>query len=288
MDSGLVASPKGCRVRLKLVYEGALSGHIHGDYCDPVGWRRSIGEFSGFDQDGLSTFELDASRLGTTVNYTSYGVCGKIFAKAEFIDRKTGLLHAIRDFKIVVVYSGNFVELRGSDDIELIGKTDEHPENHFGTPALVSAIQELAAAYCKAYDAGEFDPWRVRSKLIHKKSGDTKEFNFILEKLERDSRELTKYERVKPAVRQLQVNDMSLINGGRFDCRPKDTKSKKGKPFQPPHETHMFGEDADVDYKHQNYLQRIWLEQNASQYGFKCRLEDEGTDNVHWHLDLMS
>jgi len=277
------SGPKGYRVRLKLAYEGALSGHIHGDYCDPVGWRRSIGEFSGFDQDGLSTFELDGSRWGTAVNYTTYGVCGKIFAKAEFIDRKTGLLHAIRDFNIVVVYRGNFVELMGSDDIELIGKNDEHPKNHFGTPALVSAIQELAAAYCKAYDAGEFNTWRK----IHKNPREDDQFYFLPEKLRENSPELKKSLGDLPAVRQLQVNDMSLINGGRFDCQLKDTKESKKKPFQPPHACHMFGENVDIRSRNMNSKQREWFEKNAPSYGFRIKLENEGEENEHWHCTKL-
>ncbi|MCE5272693.1 hypothetical protein LLH00_15540 [bacterium] len=275
---------KGCQVRLTLAYEGTSGGHIHGDYCDPVGWRKSIGEFSGFNVDGLSTFELDGSRWGTAVNYTSYGVCGSIFAKAEFLDKKTGLVYAIRKFKMVVEYRGNFIELKGSDDIKLIGKTDEHLENHFGTPALISAIQKLAADYCKAFDEGKFDILKFRIEPGAKESG-----NFKFGPYKPGPRVSLDdlCDHVKPKVKKLEVNDMSLINGGRFDCQLKDTEESKKKPFQSPHKTHMFGEQVDINYTRQSNRQRDWFKENALKYfQFVGTHGKKGSIYEHWHCSI--
>ncbi len=43
-----------------------------------------------------------------------------------------------------------------ADNIKLVGDNSIHPDNHYGTQALIDAIKAIATAYGEACDRGEF------------------------------------------------------------------------------------------------------------------------------------
>ena len=155
--------------------------------------------------------------------------------------------------------------------------------NHFGTQELIDALESLAAEYTSAYDRGEFDTFRE----IHVPPNDP---NNELAKAGKDIKVVTEYiggrpvvkeyivrKRIKPKTRRLCVNDMSLQYGGRFDCKPKEN------PFIPPHETHMFGEQVDINHLgnpiKMNAKQLDWFKINALKFFESVELHNSN----HYH-----
>ena len=131
------------------------------------------------------------------------------------------------------------------------------------TLAMIKKLQELAAEYGQAYDRGEFDEIKrervssgelenrpqIRSKIvgINVKASGGKEYEIV--------------SRVKHEYRELWVNDISLQFGGRYDYKI---------AFHPPHSTHMFGEQADINHLgdpiKMNSKQITWFKNNAPKY----------------------
>ena len=275
---------KGAGVSVKLRWDGCDFGHDHDRHTsNPL----ATGKFSVFNFKNFlwnSTFVLDGTDKPVTAYYSTKGVSGRVEVTAEFKDESGYPVNIVKFNLLVGYFSETLAQLQGSDDIKLVGITDEHPSNHYATPELISKLEELAAENGKAYDRGEFDV--VKTKTV--KSGSLDKWNLLRKillitvKAAGKNKFDIKYKE-KPKYRQLWVNDMSLECGGRFDIG-KDGETKKLIPFVPPHATHMFGEKVDINFTkgRMNPKQEAWFELNATKYCQNVERHGKG-DWEHFH-----
>ncbi len=271
--------PAGCKVYLNMSFDGQSCGHKH--HVDSTNVK-ATGSFSMFKSNGESMFTLDGGRGGMSVDYTSYGVCGNVSVKARFVHPKYGQL-AEKSFKILVRYPGTLIELEESDTIHLVGDNTWHPENHYGKPELVAALKSLAKAFVKACSDGEFNAyWPVNRVNISKFKKHPSDGRWGLTDLLNPGF----VEPVQPEIWKLQVNDMSLVCGGRFDCCSNSRDNPA--PFLAPHQLHMFGDHADIRAWEYSTKQNYWLSQNFGLHGLRGDREYEGQINRdHWHCTLL-
>ncbi len=177
--------PKESRVSIKMNWNGDHCGHNH----DMASYNElATGYFTNFTQSGDnwlpggSLITGDGTVNYRNIDYVSYGMSGEIKVLVAFSTKENAPIKSIA-FYLWVLYPGLMpMDVEEGDNIVLDGKTDSHPDNHYGTQKLIDAIRKMAKAYGEAYDRGEFN-----SK-----------------------------NRNKP-IRQLYINDMSLRFGGRFD-----------------------------------------------------------------------
>jgi hypothetical protein len=82
----------------------------------------------------------------------------------------------------------------------------------------------------------------------------------------------------------LFINDISLQWGGLFDCGANARPCRSGaQPWQPPHASHRWGENADLDITSVPVPRRQRLLQMIQQARLSAFLEDA----VHWHLTVL-
>ncbi|MCE5273237.1 hypothetical protein LLH00_18315 [bacterium] len=273
--------PAGCKVYLNLSFNGQSCGHNH--HLDKPNVK-ATGSFSMFKSNGESVFTLDGGRGGVSVDYTSYGVCGDVTVTARFVHPKYGQL-AEKSFTIFVRYKGKLEPLPPSDNYVLAGGkplVKEHPDNHYGTPQLIESITALAEEYVRAYKAGTFDILKPRSATFSKPDPQKQRELLNVPFKPKSLKEEDLFERVKPAQKILEINDMSLVCGGRFDCGCNSEENPK--PFENPHNTHMFGEQVDINYTRQSQEQRDWFARNAVRFFSHVDIHPiEGKGTKHWH-----
>lgn len=167
------------------------TGHYHGHEHHLASFNRlATGQFSGFTQrnehwiPGGNLVNKDGLVDYRNITYTTKGMSGKVTVRVFFKNAEGNIIDQI-PFYLNVMYTGLIkLEVKEEDNIKLVGKTKTHPDNHYGTQALINAITSVAKAYGEACDRGEFDIKGKRPEGVYKK---------------------------------LRVNDMSLKWGGRFD-----------------------------------------------------------------------
>lgn len=137
------------------------------------------------------------------------------------------------DFNRVIVKG--LVALKASRSIRLIGWTKDHPDHHYGHPALLAKLKVVCEAFYQKYK--------------------------------------------KP----VDVNDLSLVWGGQFDCRSTPTDGGTPKPWQYPHEKHRVGRNADIRIIAWSKAERDFFKETAKREGFYVKTE---TDPPHDHLYL--
>ena len=278
---------KGAKVVLRMKWDGWGSGHHHNRHStDPLA-TGVFSEFKKINDSWESAFVLDGSNKPVNSYFTTKGVSGEISVTVEFKDSENRNIKTMKFSLIVGYFSEKLKELQVSSDIELVGKTDEHEVNHFGTSELIDQLQALAAEYTAAFDRGEFDVTEIQRVS----SGELEDKPAIRSKITAINVSASGekvYEivsRVKPKFRQLLVNDMSLRYGVRFACiyEGDDDNKKLVNPFVPPHKRHMFGQDADISMSgnKMNDKQTVWFENNAQKY-FPLSI-NEGN---HYHVGL--
>ena len=292
LESFTFTGSSGCKVRLYMTYDGFAYGHKHDKKTSD---KYATGYFTNFTQKEkywISNFTLPEANRPAFSKYVTLGVCGLLDVTAEMVDSKN-MVVAKASFQIDNQYGGKLLrQLQESDNIALVGKTTEHPVNHYGTDQLISSIETLAKAYCEAYDRGEFDrveevhiPANDPENELRQKGKDVKVvYDYI------DGRPVVKEYVIrqifKPENRKLLVNDMSLKFGGRFACDHDIIDHKRGSlknPFRFPHKRHMFGEDADISMSgdKMNELQEKWFIRNVEEY-FPLFIKE----GDHYHVGL--
>jgi hypothetical protein len=70
----------------------------------------------------------------------------------------------------------------------------------------------------------------------------------------------------------IYVNDMSLMWGGLFDFKA---------DLSPPHQTHRYGHDVDMNYSSMTEAERTWFKAKAESLGFTVEIHPNPD---HWHL----
>lgn len=75
--------------------------------------------------------------------------------------------------------------------------------------------------------------------------------------------------------RNIFVNDISLQTGGLFDHRA---------TWSPPHKTHRFGRDVDINWSSMSEEQRAFFEATAESLGFRVEIHPNPT---HYHLHKL-
>jgi hypothetical protein len=138
----------------------------------------------------LSSFTVNTGASGVVTTTYTPGVFG---GNVEIRGRSTGSASALENIIVRVVGLG---DLSSGGNVELIGATTAHPSNHWGTPATVGALVQLANDF-------------------YAFTGNT---------------------------RKLQINDVSLNQGGKFDVAPTPIN------YNPDgsHVSHRVGRNVDV------------------------------------------
>jgi len=175
---------------------GANNSNGRGAHCIPVQ--------TGADGTKTLTFRPGVSKEGYKL-----GIAGVY----EITARPKRYPSNGRTIAVVAAVKG-LSELSAGDTMILDGQEDEHPDNHYGTQATLTAFEGLAA---------EFQQTQVQTfVLTYNKCG--KEW----------------------PIAKMKVNDIALRTGGLFDAG--NRKYPTDKWWRTPHQTHGYGRGGDFDH----------------------------------------
>jgi hypothetical protein len=168
------------RLTFRAFGKDTTGGHIHDLNMRPGGRFVTAGQETTYI---LQVRTDSAGKVQCTYLCTGFGGIDSIYVRGTSpIDTATAL---------IPVRVQGLMELTASPHDTLIGQTDRHPSNHFGTKKTIDNLKMLA------------DSAHAHSSWI------------------------------------LQYNDISLINGGPFDCKAEYR-------WNTPHQTHREGRNVDM------------------------------------------
>jgi hypothetical protein len=199
-------------------------GHAHED----AGHPRPRGYLK---KPGATTFtKLTEAHPNVTVNTDARGTAVLTFRPGRDTLSEgigiSGLYHitakAVRfpdrtDQQTVTAELTGLGALASGTGYSLVGQTDTHPDNHYGTAATLAGVAALAQDFQNA-------------QIAHNAA-------------------LVAMNETPWATNDIQVNDISLVQGGLFDVVGYDfyTHQYGGTPWQPPHHDHFLGTGVDMN-----------------------------------------